>query len=43
MDYVCDTNVWYEIGYGKKNPTQLKQGGNRLLATGITRSRSPRG
>ncbi|MFI5455499.1 MAG: hypothetical protein ACHRXM_08610 [Isosphaerales bacterium] len=36
QDDVCDTNVWYELGKGTKGAAKLKQGGNRLFATGIS-------
>jgi hypothetical protein len=36
MDYVCDTNVWYELGQGTKDVAKLKQGVTRLAATGIS-------
>src|SRR4051794_18330240 len=36
MDFVSDTNVWYDIGSGNLDPAKLKQGGaNRLLAPAI--------
>lgn len=35
MDYVCDTNVWYEIGAGTLDPAKLKLGGNRLLSPAL--------
>ncbi len=35
MDYVCDTNVWYDIAAGRLDPAKLKDGGNRLLAPAI--------
>ncbi len=35
MEYVCDTNVWYDIGEGSINPIKLKSGGNRLLSPAI--------
>ncbi len=33
MDVVADTNAWYEIGAGVRNPEPLKRLGHRLLAT----------
>jgi len=33
VDVVADTNVWYEIGAGSRNPDSLKRLGHRLLAT----------
>jgi hypothetical protein len=33
MDLICDTNVWYDIGSGRRNPTVLKKNGNRLVGT----------
>ncbi len=33
MNLVADTNVWYDIGAGWRNPTVLKSGANRLVAT----------
>lgn len=35
MDYVCDTNVWYDIADGRLDPAKLKKGGNRLLSPAI--------
>lgn len=35
MDYVCDTNVWYDIGAGTLDPAKLKLGGNRLLSPAL--------
>ena len=35
MDYVCDTNVWYDIGSGRIDPAKLKAGGNRLIAPAL--------
>ena len=33
MDLICDTNVWYDIGTGRRNPAILKANGDRLIAT----------
>ena len=33
--YVCDTNVWYDIGAGTLEPAKLKVAGNRLLSPAI--------
>ncbi len=33
MDVIADTNVWYDIGAGRRDPRALKCGGHRLLAT----------
>lgn len=33
MDLVADTNVWYDIGAGRRDPDSLKRSGHRLLAT----------
>jgi len=35
MDFVCDTNVWYDIGAGMLDPAKLKLGGNRLLSPAL--------
>lgn len=35
MDYVCDTNVWYDIAASRLDPMKLKHNGNRLLASPI--------
>ena len=36
MDFICDTNVWYDIGAGRRDPGILKANGNRLIATPIS-------
>lgn len=36
MDLIADTNVWYDIGAGRRNPAVLKSNGNRLVATPIS-------
>lgn len=33
MNLVADTNVWYDIGAGTRNPAGLKSGKNRVIAT----------
>lgn len=33
MNLICDTNVWYDIGAGRRDPARLKKAGHRLLAT----------
>jgi hypothetical protein len=33
MNLLADTNVWYDIGSGGRDPAALKSGGNRLIAT----------
>jgi hypothetical protein len=33
MNLVADTNVWYDIGAGSRDPAALKSSGNRLIAT----------
>jgi hypothetical protein len=33
VELVADTNVWYDIGAGRRNPLILKSGGNRVIAT----------
>jgi len=33
MDLIADTNVWYDIGAGRRDPGALKSDGNRLVAT----------
>ena len=33
MDLIADTNVWYDIGAGTRDPTVLKSGGDRLITT----------
>lgn len=33
MNLIADTNVWYDVGLGGRNPAALKSGGNRLIAT----------
>jgi|SRR5579872_3255493 len=36
MNLVADTNVWYDVGAGRRNPATLKSGANRLIATPIS-------
>ena len=36
MDLIADTNVWYDISQGIRNPARLKEGGDRLIATPIS-------
>lgn len=36
MDLIADTNVWYDIGAGRRNPGILKSNGHRLVATPIS-------
>lgn len=36
MDLICDTNVWYQIGFGQTDPKPLKEAGHRLLATPLS-------
>jgi hypothetical protein len=36
MDLIADTNVWYDIGAGRRDPVTLKANGNRLVATPIS-------
>lgn len=36
MDLIADTNVWYDIAAGNRDPARLKAGGNKLLATPIS-------
>lgn len=36
MDLICDTNVWYDIGAGRRDPAILKANGNRLIATPVS-------
>ena len=40
---IADTNVWYEIGEGTRDPARLKAGGNTLVAipTSIMEIASP--
>lgn len=33
MDLIADTNVWYDIASGVRDPSALKAGGNLLKAT----------
>jgi hypothetical protein len=33
MNLIADTNIWYDIGLGGRDPGALKSGGNRLIAT----------
>lgn len=35
-DLICDTNVWYKIGFGDTDPKCLKAKGYRLLATPLS-------
>src|SRR5262249_7490113 len=35
MNVVCDTNIWYELGNGTIDASQLKRAGYRLTATGL--------
>ncbi len=36
MNLIADTNVWYAIASGIRDPDRLKSGGNRLVATPIS-------
>jgi hypothetical protein len=36
MDLICDTNVWYKIGFGETDPNLIKASGHRLLATPLS-------
>ena len=36
MDLIADTNVWYWISDGRRDPVVLKTGGNRLIAHPIS-------
>jgi predicted nucleic acid-binding protein len=36
MNLISDTNVWYDIATGARDPRIRKSGGNRLIATPIT-------
>lgn len=36
MDLICDTNVWYDIAAGRRDPAALKRPGHRLLATPVS-------
>jgi hypothetical protein len=36
MNLIADTNVWYDISFGNRDPRVLKSGGNRLVATPIS-------
>lgn len=36
MDLISDTNVWYDLGAGRRDPGILKANGNRLIATPIS-------
>lgn len=36
MDLICDTNVWYDIAAGYRNPQTLTAPGHRLLATPVS-------
>lgn len=36
MNLIADTNVWYWISDGRRNPSVLKSGGNRLIAHPIS-------
>jgi predicted nucleic acid-binding protein len=36
MDFIADTNVWYDIAAGRRNAEKLKAGGHRLLATPVS-------
>lgn len=36
MDLVSDTNVWYDISGGRRDPAALKAKGHRLLATRVS-------
>jgi hypothetical protein len=36
MNLIADTNVWYWISDGRRNPSVLKAGGNRLIAHPIS-------
>ncbi len=33
MDLICDTNVWYDIDAGRRDPEGIKAAGHRLMAT----------
>jgi hypothetical protein len=33
MNFIADTNVWYDIAAGRRDPRMLKSTGNRLIAT----------
>lgn len=36
MDLICDTNVWYDIDAGRRDPAAIKRHGHRLLATPVS-------
>jgi len=36
MNLIVDTNVWYDLGTGNRDPRVLKSGGNRLVALPIS-------
>ena len=36
MELICDTNVWYDIAVGRRDPHALTDDGHRLLATPVS-------